>query len=154
MKMYILFGDWSDDGHGRYEKVLVDAPSLEHVKAAQDKILEKYGKKFFEHYAQEYEEPHLTELNWQALIDTNYPIDRFIEYEDYNDWTGMTSLEEVLAADPNPYVGIEFIIDSFIWLHNAFGADIKRLDDKEDIPMLCNWSCQGFKTVGYGCFYG
>lgn len=154
MKMYIPFGDWSDDGHGRYEKVLVDAPSLEHVKTAQDKIIEKYGQEFFEHYAQEYEEPHLSELNWQALIDTNYPIDRFIEYEDYNDWVGMTSLEEVLAADPNPYVGIEFIIDSFIWLHNAFGADIKRLDDKEDIPMLCNWSCQGFKTVGYGCFYG
>lgn len=26
MKMYIPFGDWSDDGHGKYEKVLVEAP--------------------------------------------------------------------------------------------------------------------------------
>ena len=55
--------------------------------------------------------------------------------------------------EENPYVSIDFIIDSFIWLLNAFGADIKILDDGEDIPMLCNWTCSGFKTVGYGCFY-
>ena len=59
MKMYIPFGDWSNDGHGRYEKVLVEAPSLEHVKMAQDRLLEKYGKEFFEGYATEYEENNL-----------------------------------------------------------------------------------------------
>ena len=31
MKMYLPFGDWSNDGHGRYEKVLIDAPSMEHL---------------------------------------------------------------------------------------------------------------------------
>lgn len=154
MKMYIPFGDWSNDGHGRYEKVLVEAPSLEHVKAAQDRLLEKYGKEFFEGYATEYEENNLRPKHWQALIDTNYPIERYIELEDTYLWTDMKSLNDVLNEEENPYVGIDFIIDSFIWLLNAFGADIERLDDKEDIPMLCNWSCRGFKTVGYGCFYG
>ena len=35
MKMYLPFGDWSSDGHGRYEKVLIDAPSMAHLYDAQ-----------------------------------------------------------------------------------------------------------------------
>ena len=45
------------------------------------------------------------------------------------------------------------VIDIFIFLLNAYGAEIVRLDNGEDIPMICNWTCHGFETVGYGCFY-
>ena len=38
MKMYIPFGDWSDDGHGKYEKILIDAPSMESLRDAQKRI--------------------------------------------------------------------------------------------------------------------
>lgn len=153
MKMYIPFGDWSNDGHGRYDKVLIDAPSMDSLHEAQKRICIKYGKNFFDVYAKEYEEPELSEIIWQALIDTKYPIERMIQIEEINDWKGMSSLEEVLAADPNPSVCLEFVEDTFIWLLNAFGAEITKLEEREAIPIICNWTCPGFQTVGYGCFY-
>lgn len=151
MKMYLPFGDWSDDGHGKYKNVLIEAPSMEHLLNAQKAIQEKYGKDFFQGMAEKYEEPNFTPEVWQALLDTKYPIDRFIIVEDTNEWDGMTSMEEVLAADPNPYLSLDFVIDAFIWLLNAYGAEIIPSD--EDIPTICNWTCHGFKTVGYGCFW-
>ena len=112
---------------------------------------EKYGEYFFQGMAHDYEESNFTPDVWQALIDTDYPIERFVVVEDTNDWDGMTSLQEVLAADPNPYISLSFVIDAFIWLLNAYGAEIIPSD--EDIPMICNWTCHGFETVGYGCFW-
>ena len=153
MKMYIPFGDWSNDGHGRYDKVLIDAPSMDSLHEAQKLICAKYGKNFFNGYAKEYEEPELSEIIWQALIDTKYPIERMVQLEEVNDWEGMSSLEEALAADPNPSVCLEFVEDTFIWLLNAFGAEIIKLEEREAIPVICNWTCPGFQTVGYGCFY-
>lgn len=151
MKMYLPFGDWSDDGHGKYKKVLIEAPSMEHLLKAQIRIKEKYGEYFFQGMAHDYEESNFTPDVWQALIDTDYPIDRFVVVEDTNEWDGMTSLQEVLAVDPNPYLSLDFVIDAFIWLLNAYGAEIIPSD--EDIPMICNWTCHGFQTVGYGCFW-
>ncbi len=151
MKMYLPFGDWSDDGHGKYKNVLIEAPSMEHLLNAQMRIKEKYGKYFFQGMACDYDEPYLSEEVWQALIDTNYPMERFEIVEDTNDWEGVTSLAEVIAIDPNPCISLSFVIDSFIWLLNAYGAEIIPSDD--DIPMICNWTCHGFETVGYGCFY-
>lgn len=153
MKMYIPFGDWSDDGHGKYDKVLVDAPSMDSLYNAQKRICARYGEDFFDGYADRYEEPNLSEVIWQALIDTKYPIERMIQIEEINDWNGMKSIEEALAADPNPDVCLEFVEDTFIWLLNAFGAEITKLEEYEGIPTICNWTCPGFETVGYGCFY-
>ena len=47
MKIYLPFGDWSGDGHKQYDKVLIEAPSMEHLLNAQKKIKEKYGEDFF-----------------------------------------------------------------------------------------------------------
>lgn len=153
MKMYLPFGDWSNDSHGRYEKVLIDAPSMEHLLKAQEKIKEKYGDSFFEYMADNYDSPYLGEENWQALIDTNYPVERLCEKEDVNTWENCESLQQALEIDDNPVIGLEFLIDAFIWLLNAYGAEIRILEEEEKIPMICNWTCNGFKTVGYGCFY-
>lgn len=145
MYMYIVFGDYFNDGHGRYKKVLVDAPNKEYVKIAYEKILEKYGKNFFNAYAQDYGEPCLSELNWQALIDSNYPISRLIECEIDNDYENMTSIEEMLINFPNPYVNLDFVIDSFIWLLNFFGANIRMIEEPPTVTFI--------EMVGYGCFY-
>ena len=152
MKMYIPFGDWSDDGHGKYEKVLVEAPSMGHLLEAQKKIKAEYGEHFFHEMADEYCEPYFSETVWQALIDSGYPMQRMIETEYYNDWTGVNSIQEVLEIDECPSLCINFVIDAFIWLLNWKGAKIVRLDAKNDIPMICNWTCEGFEEVGYGCF--
>lgn len=153
MKMYLPFGDWSDDGHGKWDKVLIDAPSMEHLLNAQKKIKAIYGDHFFDGMADQYEEPHFSEDIWQALKDSNYPIERMWETEDWNDWSECNSIDEVLAADAYPSLSLSFIMDAFIWLLNWQGAEITRLDAKDDIPMICNWTCNGFETVGYGCFW-
>lgn len=153
MKMYLPFGDWSDDGHGKWDKLLIDAPSMEHLLNAQKKIKAIYGDHFFDGMADQYEEPHFSEDVWQALKDSNYPIERMWETEDWNDWSDCNSIDEVLSADECPSLSISFIMDVFIWLLNWQGAEITRLDSKDDIPMICNWTCNGFETVGYGCFW-
>ena len=153
MKMYLPFGDWSDDGHGKWDKVLIDAPSMEHLLNAQKKIKAIYGEHFFDGMADQYEEPHFSEDIWQALKDSNYPIERMWETEDWNDWSECNSIDEVLAVEACPSLSLSFIMDAFIWLLNWQGAEITRLDAKDDIPMICNWTCNGFETVGYGCFW-
>lgn len=153
MKMYLPFGDWSNDGHGRYEKVLIDAPDMEHLLTAQKALKAQYGEDFFRGYARNYEESYLSEKIWQAIVDSGYPIDRMAIMEDTNEWDGLASVEQALAEDPNPCVSLDFVMDSFIWLLNWKGAKITCLDAKDDIPMICNWTCHGFETVGYGCFW-
>lgn len=152
MKMYLPFGDWSNDGHGRCNKVLIEAPSMEHLLNAQKRIKEKYGEDFFHGFAEDYNEPYLSSIVWQALIETEYPIERFIHIEDSNDWDGIKSLQEALNVDECPCVNLAFVEDAFIWLLNAFDAQIVPYSH-DYIPTICNWTCHGFETVGYGCFY-
>ena len=153
MKMYLPFGDWSNDGHGKWDKMLIAAPSMEYLLNAQKKIKDIYGEHFFNGMANQYEVPCFSKDVWQALKDSNYPIERMWETEDCNDWSDCNSIDEVLAEDECPSLSIDFIMDVFIWLLNWQGAEITCLDSKDDIPMICNWTCNGFETVGYGCFW-
>ena len=154
MKMYLPFGDWSDDGHGKYDDILIEAPSMEHLLNAQKAIKEIYGPTFFEDdFANDFEDPTFKPEIWQALKDSNYPIERLIQYEEVNDWSGITSIDEMLSIDSRPHLAIEFVMDAFIWLLNWKGAEITVLPNNEGIPMICHWTCPGFETVGYGCYY-
>lgn len=148
------------DGHGRYETVLVEAPSMEHLLNAQTKIKEKYGEYFFSSFANEDETPYFIDTIWQALIDTNYPVKRFKERQDDIVWEKCDSISEIIKTSKTDEYGyddisldLEVVKDTFIWLLNAFGAEIRICEEYEQIPMICNWTCPGFKNVGYGCFY-
>lgn len=145
-KFYIPFGDWSDDGHGKYINILVQAPSMEHLLEVQNRIKNIYGKDFFEGFAQDYEENLFSEKIWQALVDCNMPLDYLVD--EYN-ISGYETLEDFLKVRPNPEVYIDTTINAFLWLMNSHGASITR---ETDYPMICNWTCPGFETVGYGCF--
>ena len=129
MKFYIPFGDWSDDGHGKYVSVLVEAPSMELLLEAEKQIKEKYGNDFFDGFAENYEEPYLSERVKEALKEN----------------CGSEISDETLNSE----LSVSEVADYFISLLNAFGANITKLPD---YPMICNWTCQGFETVGYGCF--
>ncbi len=162
MQFLIPFGDWSNDGHGRYETVLVEAPSMETVLEAQNKIREKYGNYFFSDYAEQYDQSYLSPSIWNALEDTNYPVERFKEKQGDIHWEECRSIAEVRKkfigenghyCEDLFYVTLDTVKDTFIWLLNAFGANIKVCEEHELIPMICNWTCPGFETVGYGCFY-
>lgn len=148
MKMYLPFGDWSGDGHCICEKILIDAPSMEHLLEAQKKIKAQYGSLFFDNFANEYQDAVLGDEIWDALEDASYPVERLAKYDDINDWVGAENVQEGRGYN----IGIAAVMDMFIWLLNAHGAQIVSLDEEEEIPMICNWTCPGFKTVGYGCY--
>lgn len=147
VKFYIPFGDWSDDGHGKYVNILVQAPSMEHLLETQKRIKCIYGEDFFEGFAQNYEENEFSETVWEALVDCNMPVEYL---EDEYDISECETLEDFLKIEPNPVVYIDIVVNAFIWLMNSYGALITR---EPDYQMICNWTCRGFETVGYGCFY-
>ena len=153
MKAYLPFGDWSGDGHGQYDDILVDINSMDDLLIAQEKIKQQYGETFFKDYANTYDTPKLSKQCWQALIDHHMPIDILEDSKMlYPDDDGIYNIQDYLKAYPNPYVSLDFIEYSFIWLLNKYGANIKILSNEEDIPQINNWTCPGFDTVGYGCF--
>ena len=153
MKMYLPFGDWSGDGHKQFEKILIDAPSMDHLLEAQKQIKAKYGEFFFSHFADSWEDSSIGDDVFQALEDTNYPFEKFIKLDDVNDWSELSCIEQLRSYDKYPSFSLDLIIDMFIWLLNAYGAQIVCLEESENIPTICNWTCSGFETVGYGCFY-
>ena len=140
MKMYLPFGDWSGDGHGRYTKVLIDAPSMEIIRLAQKHIEDYYGKDVWEGFARRYQEDSISDTIQELLINTNYPIERLAKYQDDCGFDDFKNLNECFNSEfwncSGHYITLETCIDTFIWLLNA-----------ENIPTI-----SGFKTVGYGCF--
>ena len=150
MKAYLPFGDWSEDGHRYCDKVLVSINSIEEVGKAQDAIREKYGADLFEGWAQD--NSRLSEDCWNALLNEGLPIDYLIKFDENNDWSGISSYDEVFQEDTEPLLSLEFIAHAFIWLLNKFGANMIVLTEDDDIPMICNWTYQGFENVGYGCY--
>lgn len=152
MKFYIPFGDWSNDGHGHFENILVAANSMQDVLDAQDTIRDYWGKSFFDGFANEYDHSFLSSTVWEALKATHMPIELLIKYDDNNDWSGCKDVDDALDADTNPLVSLEFVEQAFIWLLNKYGAGIVILSDEENIPQINNWTCPGFESVGYGCW--
>lgn len=149
MKFYIPFGDWSDDGHGKYENLLVEAPSMEGLLIAQEKIKEKYGKDFFSQIADKYEDSSIGEDVYKALKDTGYSLKRFLEVQNI-DQDLFSSWDKYKNDEASGHISLHAIQDIFVWLLNAYGAKIEVMGK---IPQINNWTCHGFETVGYGCFY-
>lgn len=143
MKMFLPFGDWSKDGHCKYNTMEIEAPSMEHLLNAENKIKAKYGEDFFKHFATEYEDASIGDDVIQALLDIDYDFPN--EYE-YCDYTFKEYIEQGNSFE------LEYIQDMFIKLLNAYGAKITVIPKEKCIPMICNWTCEGFETVGYGCF--
>ena len=51
MKAYLQFGDWSEDGHGKYHNLLVEINNMRELLQAQKQIKNIYGKNFFSDFA-------------------------------------------------------------------------------------------------------
>lgn len=150
MRMRIPFGDWSDDGHGMYEEVFVDAPSMEHLLKAQIKIKSIYGEDFFNHFATSYQDQSVSEKVWLALEETNWiPQDMYRFGDCCDNIDGMDLID--FKKEYYNCIPLEAIESMFIHLLNYYGAEI-TVSQENNIPQINNWTCRGFKTVGYGCF--
>ena len=144
MLMYLVFGDPSGDGHCQTDRILVEAPSMEHVYQAKKLIQEEFGKDFFDGMAHDYGDSSFSQEVWEALFVTEYPLEYLEKVVDY-DLDGITSVKEFSETEEADYLNLDVVMDAYIWLLNWAGAKITKADPSLEIPEI--WS-----HVGYGCY--
>jgi len=150
-KMYLVIGDWSDDGHGKYEKVLVEVnKSVEEVQNAYKASCKLTGISFNgnEDYTEQgrdweeagkyqiavdYEESKLTKETEEILIKHNCPADILDTYKE------------------------EQYVDTFVALWFWFvGLSLQELEykvSKDDIPNINGyWNKNLNAGFGYGLY--
>lgn len=148
MKMILRFGDYSEDGHGKYVDQLIEIAREENFINAIN-CVNKYFPKFFDSFATEYLDCSIGEKVKQALLLTNYPYKRWNELQYYEFPEDYTNLLDFFSSDlwNNTYcrcvLTTSVVIDAVIWVLNYYGAGIIKLDSDRDIPIY------GFKA-GYG----
>lgn len=147
-KIYIPFGDWSNDGHGRYEKVMMLAQSMEDLRQAVDNIHEKYGPHIFDEIANEYGYSGISENIYNILVDNGYDFSKVGELEDTADSYAPDGWREYIRKgieEGDSGLMLETIEDIYFFLLRLGGARFEVC--KDDIPMFT------YESVGYGCFY-
>lgn len=140
-RIYIPFGDWANDGHGRYEKVMVLARSEENLRQAVDNIREKYGERIFDGIASNYQDGSISEEVYKILVDNHY------------DFENLTTTEDCLSplGGWQNYVKegfglmLETVQNIYFFLLRLGGAIFEV--SQEEIPLFT------YESVGYGCFY-
>lgn len=144
MQMLMPIGDYWNDGHGKYEVFFIDAPDRNVFSNIEKKVQEKYGRFFFEGFANTPREPFLKKEVWDVLIELDYPVENLWKNLDVESLENITSLKEFIEKIENPVVTLDLVADAYIWILNKFGANITILDP---IPIANCYS------IGYGCFY-
>lgn len=138
MIMYLTFGDYYDDGHGKFKIVFVEGSDPKAVERAEKRLKEQYPNFYM---AEDYEDCSFNDAAWEAIKTSDYPIWRFAEKDKNHNWSGVKDWDEIKAN--NGFYYIDVIIDIYIWLLNDFGAGIQQID----IPHALD------TNVGYGWFY-
>ena len=138
MIMYLTFGDFYDDGHGKFKIVFVRGENPGAVRDAEKKLREQYPNFYM---AEDYEDCSFSEDVWQAIETSGYPIWRFAEKDENHNWEGVNGWDEI--KEYNSFYDIDVMIDIYIWLLNDFGAGIERVELQHALDT----------NVGYGYFY-
>lgn len=149
MLMYLYFGDYYNDGHGRFQHILVDAPSQENVEKAIREVKYEFPD-FFDTFAADAWDSSIGPDVEKALLKTKYPIEKFKFTNDDPSFESFTSLEELFQSDFWKYergysiYSMDFVMDAVIWVLNFYDAGIIPADIK--YPWF-DFEC------GYGLFY-
>lgn len=145
--MYLCFGDYYNDGHGRYHQTTIEIPSEKHLNQAIERVKKIYPH-FFDTFCVHYDDRTIGTEVEKALIDTKYPMERFSILNDDVWFDQFESLEQMFASDKwkefRCVHSIEFVADAIIWVLNAFDAEIILIDDR-------NYPRHQF-SAGYGMF--
>lgn len=149
MLMDLHFGDYYNDGHGRYHTVTVEIPNEQHLHAAIAQVKEKYPN-FFDTFCHGYEDQSIGPDVEKALLETDYPAEKFAETNDDVIWDQFETLSQLFSseiwADAESGQGvtsINFVVDATVWVLNAFGAEITVMPKNPSHEF----------SSGYGMFY-
>lgn len=141
----LAFGDASGDGHREFVNTWASCPDKKCFINAKENIKKIYGKNFFDGFAHDYEDDHLSSDVWQALYDAKYPIERFFDTSDYNwkdQYPEVITLLDIQNTDI--MVWIDQVVDMYYWLLNYHGACLTKIATPFESLSTDN--------VGYGCF--
>lgn len=153
--MFVPFGDWSHDGHGMYEKVLIEIEDTAALGKSVQFLKKKYGKYLFDDLANDYGCSKISKKIYQILEDNNYNFDnlekteymtlpaRFKDWKEYAQAQICEDGEEDEDEDEGGF-SLESIEDIYFFLLRLGGAEFTIYDE---IPLFTD------ETVGYGCFY-
>lgn len=152
-QFYLPIGDWSKDGHGECEKILIESDSsLEDIREAHFKIEEKTGIDIHE-IANEYEDNTMKSDTCLEIIELGLDINNYLS-EMYEELRKDNILDEKI-----------YYIESYgmgkLWVDLLNKTDkslnIKICENKE-IPIIHFYGFdrkgRHIKTVGYGTLGG
>jgi hypothetical protein len=152
MKFYIVLGDWSKDGHGKSEKVLIDSNiPMEELQEAYKKSCKKTGFDFSENVCADYEDQKISQKTFDILVENNCPLDK-----EFFDYIGSSLSEPELSEDT--YDEFLFtdksLIDTLMWF---IGLSIDKEwtweEVGDEIPCFNGyWSDTLNVSFGYGLY--
>lgn len=135
----IPIGDWSDDGHGKFQNFIFEVPS----EFTKEVLIESYrrNKEKFQFgladFARDYEDCTIPKEKVRKLIAAGLDTSDF----------------ELLAEEDNVYLSVDdmFQIAIFFIGHGLEGFNY-RMAPEPDFTLFASW--QGPETsIGYGLFY-
>lgn len=155
-KIYIPFGDWSDDGHGKCEKVLIELEDTAALGKSVQNIKKKYGENIFHDIANDYGFAGISPAIFQILEENNFDFEQIGKTEDISDdcreqknWhdymMDCVNSDDEDAGMSNSFT-LETIKSIYFFLLKLGGANFRICFKDEDIPLFTD------ETVGYGCF--
>ena len=144
-KYQFHFGDYYNDGHGRYITLHCLSPKSEQeLRDISAQVLDNFPE--LDDWVDNglcinYGEYRPCYKVWKAIQSVNYPRERVCDfvgfaYDQHKDWEDM-------LGDENLFCTAEFVADIWIWFMNYFGAELTIV---EDDAVHFNYH------FGYGCF--
>lgn len=146
-KMYLVLGDWSDDGHGKYEKILMESNlSVLEVQEAYKKACEITGIEF--NHNEDYTKRN---RDWKKRADYQVCVD-------YEDSELKPKVKKILIK-----YGIKVDMDNENWFTDLWidfvkiarpDLELKRADKTKDFPVINGyWNKNLNVGFGYGLFH-
>jgi hypothetical protein len=137
-KMYLVVGDWSDDGHGKYEKLLFEVnKSVEEVQQAYLNSCKLTGLSFHDDgIACDYEDSSISKQQFEIL-------EKYI---------GEKRLEGCIEFDSEDYYIVDF---SNLWWEfvKISLPDLVYNEVENSIPVINGFWGKLNHAFGYGMFY-
>lgn len=165
--MYLVLGDWSDDGHGKYEKVLMesnvdvaiiqkaykDSCKLTGVSFNHNDDYTGLNRQYMEateyQIATEYERRGIPAKSVTELLKHGFE-ENFLDKYDFEGWKKTVESGDDLHYD-------DLFVDLWIWfvkLSLPENTILKKADAKNDIPVINGyWNKNLNVQFGYGLYY-
>jgi hypothetical protein len=156
-KMYLVLGDWSDDGHGKFEKILLESNyPVKKVQDAYKKSCKLTGISFNSCYGKE---------NYTGVERSWEEAEKYCIAVEYEDSKISPECIKVLKKHgiATPTDDDDTFYDSEYWFADLWVAFVKlslpdleltRLDAKDDIPVINGyWNKNLNVQFGYGLYY-